>query len=115
MPFKAIVNHCLVRICYDSFILIGLAFALLALYTRDKLKTNLVIAGFMLLGCFDILGVATRYLNYGNFAEPSDVDAVFTLTEADRQIQADPDKNVRVFDQASGGGSFPEFNGFIPS
>ncbi|MBC7901885.1 MAG: hypothetical protein H7Y27_00620 [Gemmatimonadaceae bacterium] len=89
-----------------SFILIGLAFALLALYTRDKLKTTIVIAGFVLLGCFDILGVATRYLNYGNFAEPSEVDAVFTLTEADRQIQADPEKNVRVFDQASGGDPF---------
>jgi hypothetical protein len=83
-----------------SIILIGLAVVLMGLYTKQKIKPVILIAGLMILSSYDLLSVATRYLNSDSFVEDSDFESVFTLSEADQQILKDPDHaNFRVFNQ----------------
>ena len=83
-----------------SAILIALAFLLLFLFTKKKLSSNILIGGLLVLTSFDLLGVATRYLNKNNFIDESQFESVFIPTEADRQILSDPDHGkFRVFNQ----------------
>lgn len=83
-----------------SFILMALAFGLLYLWTKDKIGDKIVYGGLILLSGFDLLGIATRYLNENNFVEDTDFESAFIPTEADRVILQDPDHaNFRVFNQ----------------
>lgn len=83
-----------------STILIALALLLLFLFTKKKLSSNILIGGLLILTSFDLLGVATRYLNKSNFIDESQFESVFIPTEADQQILSDPDHgNFRVFNQ----------------
>ena len=83
-----------------SLILMALAFGLLYLWTKNKIGEKFVFAGLIILSGFDLLGIATRYLNDSKFVEETDFESAFLPTEADRQISQDPDHaNFRVFNQ----------------
>ncbi|MEO6682247.1 MAG: hypothetical protein ABIN48_05420 [Ginsengibacter sp.] len=81
-------------------ILMALGLLLMYFFTKKKLTSSILIGGLLILTSFDLLGVATRYLNQNNFIDESQFEAVFIPTEADRQIMSDPDhNNFRVFNQ----------------
>lgn len=83
-----------------SFILMALAWGLLYMLAQEKLKKNLAFGGLIVLSGFDLLGIASRYLNESKFVEESEYKAVFNPTAADLQILKDPDHaNFRVFNQ----------------
>jgi len=72
-----------------SIVFIGLAFGLLWLYIKDKLKKEYVLAGVILLGVFDLLLVGHRYLNEDQFIDADQEEAAFTPSAADQQIKRD--------------------------
>jgi hypothetical protein len=81
-------------------ILIALGLLLLFLFTKKKFSSSILIGGLIVLTSFDLLGVATRYLNKNNYVDESQFESVFIPTEADRQIMSDPDhRKFRVFNQ----------------
>jgi hypothetical protein len=83
-----------------SFILIALAIFLMGLYLKKKVSATILIAGLIILNGYDLLGVATRYLNSEKYVEPEDFEAAFIPTQADQQILKDPNHaNFRVFNQ----------------
>jgi len=83
-----------------SFVLIVLAVFLIGLYLKKKLSATILVAGLIILNGYDLLGVASRYLNSDKFVEPEDFEAAFTPTQADQQILKDPNHaNFRVFNQ----------------
>ncbi|MGB8191014.1 MAG: YfhO family protein, partial [Chitinophagaceae bacterium] len=82
-----------------SLILVVLAIGLLWAYIKDKLKPMPVMIGLLLLSTYDLLAVDLRYLNHDNYVDEDEFEQYFTPTTADRQIQADPNKPFRVFDQ----------------
>lgn len=84
-----------------SVILMGLVFLILWLYIKKKISSVLLIVSLIFLTGFDLLGIATRYLNSNNFVEDTDFEAAFTPTDADLQIMQDPDHaNFRVFNSS---------------
>jgi hypothetical protein len=84
---------------FRSFILIALATALIWLYLKGKYTEKMILlAGMLVLSSFDLLAIGRRYLSYDNFLEPAEFDAQITATPADQRINADPDKNFRVYD-----------------
>ncbi|MEP6949691.1 MAG: hypothetical protein ABI863_10475 [Ginsengibacter sp.] len=84
-------------------LLVALTVVLIGLYVRQKLKPVILIAGLVILSSYDLLSVATRYLNSDSFVEDSDFESAFTPSEADQQILKDPDHaNFRVFNQTEG-------------
>lgn len=85
-----------------SLLFVVLAAALIGLYLKNKIRPNLLIAGIGILIAIDLFGVDTRYLGPSKFMEPADAESAFQPTPAVRQIQSDPDKHFRVFDEASG-------------
>jgi hypothetical protein len=86
-----------------AILLIGLAAVLIGLYTRQKIKPFILMAGLIVLSSYDLLSVANRYLNSESFVEDSDFESAFTPSEADQLILKDPDHdNFRIFDQTSG-------------
>lgn len=84
-----------------SIILMGLAWGILYLFTKEKIKSKqIAFGGLIVLSGFDLIGVATRYLNDNNYIDESQVNEVFNTTPADQQILNDPDHNCfRVFNQ----------------
>ncbi|MEO8765028.1 MAG: hypothetical protein ABI416_12105, partial [Ginsengibacter sp.] len=83
--------------------LIVFAVVLIGLYTKQKIKPAILITGLLLLSSYDLLSVATRYLNSDSFVDDSDFESFFIPSEADQQILKDPDHaNFRVFDQTAG-------------
>ena len=104
-----------------SFLFVAVAFGLLYLYAKNKLKAIYVIAGVGLLSCVDVIGIATRYLSYKNYAELSVAEAAFNTNPAIEKIKADPNhNNVRVFDQSDFSSStisyyFNSIGGYSPA
>lgn len=85
-----------------NILLIGVAVVLLALFIKRKIKPVILMAGLIVLSSFDLLSVASRYLNSDTFVDDSDFESAFIPTEADQQIMKDPDHtNFRVFDQTA--------------
>lgn len=83
-----------------TFILMALAFGLLYLFTKKKISDKLLYSGLIVLSGFDLLGVASRYLNSGKYVDENTFESVFLPTAADQQIMSDPDlPNFRVFNQ----------------
>ncbi|HEY5405623.1 MAG TPA: hypothetical protein VIJ92_00985 [Ginsengibacter sp.] len=81
-----------------SIILMGVAFAIIALFVKKKFSPVIVIVSLIVLSGYDLLGIDTRYLNSNNFVEDTDFESAFNPTEADLQIMKDPDHaNFRVF------------------
>ena len=66
-----------------------------------------LISGLLILSSYDLLAEGKKYLNDDNYTEPENIEASFALTDADIKINADPEKNFRVFDMAQRR-SFPD-------
>ena len=83
-----------------TVILVALALLALYFFIKKKISTTLLTVTLIVLSTYDLLGIATRYLNEGKYVEETDFESVFIPTEADRQILADPDHDhIRVFNQ----------------
>ena len=81
-----------------STLLIGLALLLMFLFIKKKISSTIMVGSLIVLSAYDLLGVATRYLNSGKYVEEVDFAAVFVPTEADLQIKQDPEHDrIRVF------------------
>ncbi|MDQ6890752.1 MAG: YfhO family protein, partial [Bacteroidota bacterium] len=84
-----------------SIILIALAFAVIYFFIKKKISPVILIGSLILLSGYDLLSVATRYLNANNFIEDNDFESAFNPTQADLQIMKDPDHaNFRVFNSS---------------
>ncbi|MEO8719556.1 MAG: hypothetical protein ABI297_03340 [Ginsengibacter sp.] len=96
---KSLMGNDLLR----SLVLISITVLLMGLYLKRKLSATIFIASLIVLNGYDLLGVATRYLNADKFVEPENFESAFIPTQADLQILKDPDHaNFRVFNQTSG-------------
>ena len=85
-----------------DILLIGATVVLIGLFIKQKIKPPVLLAGLIVLSSFDLLGVATRYLNSDSFVDDSDFESAFIPNEADQQILKDPDHaNFRVFDETA--------------
>jgi hypothetical protein len=84
-----------------TIILIVLAGGLVWLFLRNKIKPVVLLASLIVLSSYDLLSVGNRYLNQESYVDPGDAESVLTPSPANQQILSDPDKNFRVFDQAS--------------
>lgn len=83
-----------------SVVLMALAFVILFFFVRKKIAMQLAFGGLIALSGFDLIQVATRYLNDTKFVESSEFESAFNPTPADLQILKDPDHNhFRVFNQ----------------
>lgn len=89
-----------------SFILVGLAAAVLYGYTTSKLnglKTTLALG---ILVVFDLVSINLNYVNKDNFMPVARVDKPFTANAADIEILKD-DSHYRVFDLSQDGRRSP--------
>ncbi|MGC6430700.1 MAG: YfhO family protein [Jejuia sp.] len=84
-----------------SLILVLLSAALIFGYLKQKVKQNWVIAGFMALILFDLVGVNKRYVNEDDFVSSIQMSKPFSANEVDTQILKDT-THFRVFDLVSG-------------
>lgn len=81
-----------------SLFIIAIAIGLIWAYIKNKLKPVPVMVGLLVLSTFDLLAVDIRYLNHNNYVEKEEFEQFFTPSQADLQIQSDPEKPFRVFD-----------------
>ena len=89
-----------------SFILVGLAAAVLYGYTKSKLnglKTTLALG---VLVVFDLVSINLNYVNKDNFMPATRVDKPFTASAADLEILKD-NSHYRVFDLSQDGRRSP--------
>lgn len=85
-----------------SFLLIGISFVLIGLFIKNKISATILAGALIILTGYDLLGVATRYLNNNNYVEDVDFESAFLPTQADAAILKDPDHaNFRVFNEAA--------------
>ncbi|HVZ97586.1 MAG TPA: YfhO family protein [Chitinophagaceae bacterium] len=85
-----------------NILLIAGAVVLTGLFVRKKVNAVVLTAGLIVLSSFDLLSVASRYLNSDSFVDDSDFQAAFVPDEADQQILKDPDHaNFRVFNESN--------------
>jgi Bacterial membrane protein YfhO len=82
-----------------TIILIAVAVVLMGLYLKNKINKTILLAGLIVLSSYDLLAVGLRYLNENSFADPADIDSSFNPSPADQQINQDPEKGFRVFNQ----------------
>jgi Bacterial membrane protein YfhO len=95
---KAIFQGDLIR----SILLIALAAALCWFYFRGKFKPVILLSALLVLSSFDLLTEGKKYLSEDNYVDPETIEGSFAMTDADRQIKADPEKNFRVLDMSTG-------------
>lgn len=92
----------LMKDAFRSLVFIGLAFGVLALYCKNAIKKEWIIAvSLIVLVLADMWPVAQRYLNDDHFVSKKKVDNAITATETDNAILQDPDINYRVLNLAS--------------
>ncbi len=84
-----------------TFLLIAVAAVLIGLYLKNKVNQTILLTGLIVLSAYDLLAVGTRYLTDEIYAEPADIEAQFAPSPADQRILSDPDKNFRVFNEAT--------------
>jgi hypothetical protein len=85
-----------------SIIFVLLTAGLCWFYFRGKIKTPVLLGALLLLSTYDLLAEGRKYLNEDSYSEADAVETSFTPSNADLQINADPEKNFRVLDIASG-------------
>lgn len=85
----------------QSFFIIGVGFALLALYQQKKLKTSWTIGAILILCLADMWTVNKRYLYDEQFVPRSAQIDTFRKTPADEQILQDKSPDYRVLNFAS--------------
>lgn len=82
-----------------SLIFIGLAYAILHFYLKEKLSKTMLIGGIGLLILADLLPVAHRYLNKEkHYITEQQWEAKLKPNNADREIMKDTELYYRVFD-----------------
>jgi hypothetical protein len=81
-----------------SFIFIALAFGVLWLFIKGKIKSPVLYAAFFVLILVDLWQVDKRYLKESNFTEKEEAAQVVKPREVDQFIQRDPDPDFRVVD-----------------
>jgi hypothetical protein len=87
---------------FRSLVFVGLAFATLWLFLKNKLQNiNYIIAALAVLVLVDMWGVDRRYLNVDNFQPIKKVKSQHKATPADEMILQDKDINFRVINLAS--------------
>ena len=92
----------LVKDAFRSLIFIALAFGVIALSLKDKLKKqNLVISILAVLVLVDMWPVCKRYLDNSHFQNKKKVENPITASKADEQILKDSDINYRVANLAT--------------
>ncbi len=85
-----------------NIFLIGIAVVLVGLFIKKKVNAVVLMAGLIVLSSFDVLSVASRYLNSDSYVDDSDFQSAFLPDEADQQILKDPDHaNFRVFNESN--------------
>jgi hypothetical protein len=95
---KSIAGSDLLR----SIVLVVLAAGLAGFYIRNRIKPTVLLAGLLLLSSYDLLAEGKKYLNEDTYVDPENIEESFRMSEADKQILADPEKNFRVLDESSG-------------
>jgi len=85
-----------------SMVFIALAFVVLWLFLKSKIKNQKLIIGMLaILILIDLWGVAKRYLNDDNFQPVKKVTNIHKPSDADLLILQDTDINYRVFNLQS--------------
>ncbi len=85
-----------------SVLFVVLAAALCWFYFKGKIKPVVLLSGLLVISSFDLLAEGNKYLSEDSYTEPETIEAAFTMSDADKHIQADPEKNFRVLDMSSG-------------
>ncbi|HYE55935.1 MAG TPA: YfhO family protein, partial [Chitinophagaceae bacterium] len=78
--------------------LVALSIGLVWAYIRNKITPMPLMIGLLVLSSFDLLALDQRYLSHENYIEADELQQALVATQADTQIQADPNKPFRVFD-----------------
>ncbi|PCE64166.1 hypothetical protein [Sediminicola luteus] len=97
MDRKAVYTSDLLR----SLLLVVLTAGVLWLFAQKRLKRNLAIVLVGLFVCYDLVGVALRYVDKDDFVSKRLVDQPFTMQAVDKQILED-DGVYRVFNPQEG-------------
>ena len=99
---KSLFSSDLIR----CIILIGLAIVLIGAFLKDKITQKVMVIGLLVLSSYDLLSVASRYLNSSSFVEKDEFEAAFLPNAADNQILQDKQLPFRVFDESDPQGPF---------
>ncbi|MCL2289882.1 MAG: YfhO family protein, partial [Bacteroidetes bacterium] len=95
---KSMLYHDVLR----SMIFITLAFTVLWLFLKSKIKNQKLIIGMLaMLILIDLWGVGKRYLNNDNFQPKKKMQNTYKPSDADLLILQDTDINYRVFNLQS--------------
>ncbi|MFI5192452.1 MAG: YfhO family protein [Chitinophagales bacterium] len=85
-----------------STLLVLLAAGLIWFYLRNKIKPVVLLSCLLVISSFDLLAEGKKYLNDDTYVDPESIEESFSLSDADKKIKADPEKNFRVLDESSG-------------
>jgi hypothetical protein len=85
-----------------SIVFVLLAAGLCWFYIRGKIKPVILLSGLLVLSSFDLMLEGRKYLSEDSYTDAENGDAEFVMTDADKAINADPEKNFRVLDIAGG-------------
>jgi hypothetical protein len=85
-----------------SFIFLTVSAVLCWFYLRGNIKPVVLVSALLVLSSYDLMAEGKKYLSDDSYADNGNVDDSFVISDADRQINADPEKNFRVLDIASG-------------
>lgn len=80
-----------------SLLFTGIGVGLIWAYLKNKLQSNVLIAGFAMLILVDLIGVDRRYVNSDDFVQSRKIDQPYERYAADDQILEDT-THYRVFD-----------------
>lgn len=86
---------------WRSFFVIVIGAALVWLFLEKKIKSELLVAGVLILCLVDMWDVNKRYLNDNDFVYQSDQQQMFTKSPADEYILQDTTKYYRVLNMAT--------------
>ena len=75
-------------------------------FFRSKINSVVLISGLIILSSYDLMAEGKVYLNEESYMDPENMEAQFSLSDADLKMNADPEKNFRVFDQSGSGDPF---------
>ncbi len=85
---------------FRSLILIALSAGLIWAYLTGKVKDVVLIAGIGVLAVGDVVTVAKRYVDSGDFVNKSKYENNFVARAVDKQILQDKDPHYRVYDMS---------------
>lgn len=72
-------------------------FVVIALFIKNKIKTNLTLFLLIFITCFDLISFSKLYVNEKNFTESSNVENPFNLDETYKNIMSDK-SDFRILD-----------------